>query len=186
MAAKVANATNKALDQVELEPGMGSPRLGELLGIPGLRAWRVGTFPLLWCCFERGDHLGVVRLLGERQDLAAKVLNLGELGSYTLPLASSKFNESDAVERVHDGHIIAIGGLMRQSSVNADSGIPGLEGSIFRKLLGCQTSRLTEKRELVILHKPAIVEAGRDESEGRAEALQRPLDWTERQTAKAR
>ena len=71
VAAKVANATNKALDQVELEPGVGSPRLGELLGIPGLRIWRVGKFPLLWCCFERGDHLDVVRLLGERQDLAA-------------------------------------------------------------------------------------------------------------------
>ena len=27
-------------------------------------------FPLLWCYFERGDHLDVVRLLGERQDIA--------------------------------------------------------------------------------------------------------------------
>jgi toxin ParE1/3/4 len=33
--------------------------------------WRVAKFPLLWCYFERGDHLDVVRLLGERQDLAA-------------------------------------------------------------------------------------------------------------------
>ena len=29
------------------------------------------SFPLLWCYFERGDHLDVVRLLGERQDIAA-------------------------------------------------------------------------------------------------------------------
>jgi toxin ParE1/3/4 len=28
-------------------------------------------FPLVWCHFERGDLLDVVRLLGERQDLAA-------------------------------------------------------------------------------------------------------------------
>lgn len=28
-------------------------------------------FPLLWCYFERGDHLDVVRLLGERRDVAA-------------------------------------------------------------------------------------------------------------------
>jgi toxin ParE1/3/4 len=67
----VAKATNEALDQVELEPGMGSPRLGKLLGIPGLRTWRVGKFPLVWCYFEREDHLDVVRLLGERQDIAA-------------------------------------------------------------------------------------------------------------------
>ncbi len=44
---------------------------GKLLGIPGLRAWRVGRFPLPWCHFERGDHLDVVRLLGERQDIPA-------------------------------------------------------------------------------------------------------------------
>ena len=71
LAVKVAKATNEALDQVEIEPGIGSPRLGKLLGIPGLRTWRVEKFPLLWCYFERGDHLDVVRLLGERQDVLA-------------------------------------------------------------------------------------------------------------------
>jgi toxin ParE1/3/4 len=71
LAVKVVKATNEALDQVELEPGMGSPTLGKLLGIPGLRTWRVAKFPLLWCYFERADHLDVVRLLGERQDIAA-------------------------------------------------------------------------------------------------------------------
>jgi len=68
---KVAKATSDALDKVELEAGMGSPTLGKLLGIPGLRTWRVAKFQLLWCCFERTDHLDVVRLLGERQDIAA-------------------------------------------------------------------------------------------------------------------
>jgi toxin ParE1/3/4 len=71
VAVKVARAANAALDQIELDPGIGSPTLGKRLGIPGLRTWRVAKFPLLWCCFERGDHLDVVRLLGERQDLAA-------------------------------------------------------------------------------------------------------------------
>lgn len=71
LAVRVAKATNEALDQIEHQPGMGSPTLGKLLGIPGLRTWRVGTFPLLWCYFERGDQLDVVRLLSERQDLIA-------------------------------------------------------------------------------------------------------------------
>ena len=71
VAAKVAKATNAALDQIELDPAMGSPTLGKRLGVPGLRAWRVAKFPLLWCYFERADHLDVVRLLGERQDIAA-------------------------------------------------------------------------------------------------------------------
>jgi toxin ParE1/3/4 len=67
---RLAKASNAALDLIELEPGMGSPALGKVLGLPGLRTWRVGKFPLLWCYFERGDHLDVVRLLGERQDVA--------------------------------------------------------------------------------------------------------------------
>jgi toxin ParE1/3/4 len=45
--------------------------VGKRLGVPGLRAWQVAKFPLLWFYFERGDHLDVVRLLGERQDIAA-------------------------------------------------------------------------------------------------------------------
>jgi toxin ParE1/3/4 len=71
VAVRVANATNAALDQIELDPGIGSPTLGKSLGIPGLRTWRVVRFPLLWCYFERGGHLDVVRLLGERQDTLA-------------------------------------------------------------------------------------------------------------------
>jgi toxin ParE1/3/4 len=69
LAVQVAKTTNAALDQIELEPGMGSPTLGKRLGIAGLRTWRVGRFPLLWCYFERGDHLDVIRLLGERQGI---------------------------------------------------------------------------------------------------------------------
>lgn len=71
VAVKVAKATNAALEQIELDPGIGSPTLGKRLDIPGLRTWRIAKFPLLWCYFERGDHLDVVRLLGERQDIAA-------------------------------------------------------------------------------------------------------------------
>ena len=71
VAMKVVKATNAALDQIELDPGIGSPRLGKHLGIAGLRTWRVAKFPLMWCYFERADHLDVVRLLGERQDIAA-------------------------------------------------------------------------------------------------------------------
>ncbi len=71
VAVRLVTATNAALDRIELEPGIGSPTLGKILDIPDLRTWRVTKFPLLWCYFERDDHLDVVRLLGERQDIAA-------------------------------------------------------------------------------------------------------------------
>jgi toxin ParE1/3/4 len=71
VAVRLVAATRAALDQLELNPAIGSPVLGKTLGIPGLRTWRVAKFPLLWFYFERRDHLDVVRLLGERQDIAA-------------------------------------------------------------------------------------------------------------------
>lgn len=69
VAARLVKATNAALDQIELDPGIGSPALGKQLGIAGLRTWQVAKFPLLWFYIERRDHLDVVRLLGQRQDI---------------------------------------------------------------------------------------------------------------------
>ena len=71
VAERLVDATGRALDQIEQQPGMGSPVLGKTLDIPDLRTWRVSGFPLLWLYFERADHLDVVRLLGERQDVEA-------------------------------------------------------------------------------------------------------------------
>ena len=71
VAVRLVNASNAALDQIELDPGIGSPVLGKTLGIPGLRTWRLSKFALLWFYFERDHCLDIVRLLGERQDLAA-------------------------------------------------------------------------------------------------------------------
>ena len=87
-----------------------------------------------------------------------KVLNLGATtGTYTLPLASSEVSETDSIVRAHDGQIVAIGGLMRQATIEAESGLPGLAKSIFG-----QTSKQTEKRELVILIKPTVVNSDKD------------------------
>lgn len=60
-----------ALEPVERMPRIGSPRLGRLCGIPGLRSWPVTGFPRYWFYFEAEAHLDVVRLLGERQDIEA-------------------------------------------------------------------------------------------------------------------
>lgn len=65
------DAALASLQPIERMPAIGSPRLGVLCDIPGLRAWRVTGFPLQWLYFEREDHVDVLRLLGDRQDLAA-------------------------------------------------------------------------------------------------------------------
>ena len=60
-----------ALSRIEAMPGLGSPQLAQLCGVEGLRAWPVKRFPLRWFYFERDSHLDLVRLLGDRQDIAA-------------------------------------------------------------------------------------------------------------------
>jgi MSHA biogenesis protein MshL len=88
-------------------------------------------------------------------------VNLGStFGTYNLPLASSSVSETDSIVRAHDGQIVAIGGLMRQAAFDDRSGLPGLPKSIFG-----QVSQNTEKRELVILLKPTVVDNDRDWSD---------------------
>ena len=65
------DAAIAALETIERMPTMGSPRLGQLCELPGLRSWRVTGFPMQWFYFEADGHLDVVRLLGDRQDIVA-------------------------------------------------------------------------------------------------------------------
>lgn len=65
------DAALAALKPIQRMPGMGSRRLGQLCEIPSLRSWRVSGFPMQWAYFEADVHLGVVRLLGDRQDIIA-------------------------------------------------------------------------------------------------------------------
>ncbi|MDD4929462.1 MAG: secretin N-terminal domain-containing protein [Gallionella sp.] len=98
-----------------------------------------------------------------------KVLNLGtSIGSYTLPLASSAVSETDSIVRARDGQIVAIGGLMRQASNSSESGLPGLP-----KMLFGQTAKVNDKRELVILIKPTVVDSDKDWSDDIARSRDR-------------
>jgi MSHA biogenesis protein MshL len=88
-----------------------------------------------------------------------KVIDLGALGIYRLPLAASSINETDSIVRVQDGNIVAIGGLMRQEQSSDRSQLPGATG-IVANALGQRTSS-SSKRELVILIKPTIIDNDR-------------------------
>lgn len=87
-----------------------------------------------------------------------KDINLGTGGSLTLPLASSTTSETDSVVRGQDGQIIAIGGLMKQSTTSDRSQIPGVGNIPVLGALARNTNQVTQKRELVILLKPTIVQ----------------------------
>jgi toxin ParE1/3/4 len=65
------DAAIAALGAIGRMPGAGSPRVGELCGIPGLRVRRVVGFPCGWFYFVTQDHVDIVRLLADAQDLPA-------------------------------------------------------------------------------------------------------------------
>ncbi len=86
--------------------------------------------------------------------------NLGALGTFTIPLVSNSISETDSLIRAQDSQIVAIGGLMRTVQTENRNGVPGLGseqsafGALFRNV-----AQASEKRELVILLKPTIVQA---------------------------
>lgn len=115
-----------------------------------------------------------------------KNVNLGDLGNFTLPLASSNINESDSIVRVQDGSIVAIGGLMSQRQSASRNGLPGLSGLPGIGAAFGQKEGSYRKRELVILMRSTIIHDENSwreeaaESQGRIQGLsprQRRQEW---------
>lgn len=71
VASRFFDAAIRSLRAIERMPGTGTPRIGELCDIPGLRMRRVQGFPCGWFYFVQSGHLDVVRLLADTQDLTA-------------------------------------------------------------------------------------------------------------------
>jgi len=63
------DAAIAALRSIERMPGAGSPRVGELCDVPGLRVRRIEGFPCGWFYFVTPSHADIVRLLADSQDL---------------------------------------------------------------------------------------------------------------------
>jgi len=76
LGARFFNAAVASLRAIEKMPGAGSPRVGELCNIPGLRVRRIEAFPVGWFYFERADHADVIRLLADAQNLPVILSNL--------------------------------------------------------------------------------------------------------------
>jgi MSHA biogenesis protein MshL len=107
---------------------------------------------------ERGNILLHVHPSVSQVSTVNKSVNLGSAGSLSLPLAASATSEVDSMVRGQDGRVVAIGGLMRQSSTGDTAQVPlagnlPLLGALFRN-----KKNVNQKRELVVLIKPTIVE----------------------------
>jgi MSHA biogenesis protein MshL len=102
-----------------------------------------------------------------------KVLNLGSLGNFTLPLAASTVSETDTIVRARDGNIVAIGGLMKTARSSERAQLPGVGSApVVGGLFGSRASEL-DKHELVILLKPTVIHSDAQMDALRTESLQR-------------
>lgn len=91
-----------------------------------------------------------------------KQVDLGTLGAYKLPLASSSINETDTIVRIPDGQIVAIGGLMQMETNRQTSGLPGsAQNALTASVLG-NRNNTGRKKELVVLIKPSIIRSADD------------------------
>jgi MSHA biogenesis protein MshL len=109
-----------------------------------------------------------------------KQIDLGTIGNYRLPLASSSVNETDTVVRIPDGAIVAIGGLMQMESSRQSSGLPGASSNALTGTLFNNRVHVGRKRELVVLIKPTIIR-GPDDWQRLTEQSRASLDEIEGQ-----
>jgi MSHA biogenesis protein MshL len=108
---------------------------------------------------EKGNILLHVHPSVSQVTTVTKGIDLGSAGSLTLPLAASSTSELDSIVRGQDGQVVAVGGLMRQAANDDTSQLPGagkvpVLGALFRN-----KNRVSQKRELVVLIKPTIVDS---------------------------
>ena len=109
--------------------------------------------------------------------------NLGTLGTFTIPLVSNAVSETDSVIRTLDGQIVAIGGLMRQAQSESRNQVPGLGDVPFVGAAFRNTAQASEKRELVILLKPTVVQSDQTwaqnilDTRNRMQTLERGFSW---------
>jgi MSHA biogenesis protein MshL len=109
---------------------------------------------------ERGNILLHVHPSVSQVSTVTKSVNLGAGGSVVLPLAASATSELDSIVRGSNGQVVAIGGLMRQATTDDASEVPGTGRVPVLSTLFGQKKRVNQKRELVVLIKPTIVEGG--------------------------
>jgi MSHA biogenesis protein MshL len=85
-----------------------------------------------------------------------KTVTIGQL-TQQIPLALSTIRETDSIVRARSGQVIVIGGLMQESLIDQDAGVPGLNRVPLVRNLFAHTKKRTQKSELVILLRPVIV-----------------------------
>lgn len=65
------DALEQSYKLISAEPGIGSPRHGYELALPGLLSQKMDKYPYIIFYYERVDHIDVWRVLHEKRDIPA-------------------------------------------------------------------------------------------------------------------
>ncbi len=63
--------------RIARQPGAGSPRWGQMLGVPGLRSMATARFPWFVFYIEDDDHIEIWRVLHGSRDIPASLTEQG-------------------------------------------------------------------------------------------------------------
>ena len=77
VAERFLEAIDDALQHVARTPTAGSSRLGQEVGLPDLRSWRLKRFPYLVFYYDTGDSIVIWRVLHMQRDLPTTLSDLG-------------------------------------------------------------------------------------------------------------
>lgn len=77
-ASDLIDALQAAYGLIGAHPGIGSPRYGYELDIPGLRGRALDHFPYTILYVERAGHIDVLRVLHQRRDIPGLLRNLDQ------------------------------------------------------------------------------------------------------------
>lgn len=90
-------------------------------------------------------------------DEQTKTIRFGD-ENFSLPLAQSSVRESDTIIRAKSGEIVVIGGLIETNKIDIESKTPLLGDIPFLGELFKSKSATTQKKELIIMLKPIVVD----------------------------
>ena len=71
VAHRFVDALAEAFDLIASNPGIGSPRYGLMLNLPGVRCWSLRPWPQVIFYVERENAIDVVRVLHGARDIPA-------------------------------------------------------------------------------------------------------------------
>lgn len=77
-ASELIDALQAVYRLIGAHPGIGSPRYGNELGIPGLRGKALERVPYTVLCVDRPDHVDVLRVLHQHRDIPELLRDLDQ------------------------------------------------------------------------------------------------------------